>query len=93
MTYEKRMFILFEENNCPSDTIIFADNSEEKLLRYHKISITTDHPILKILLDNPLHYNLLYVSHLCEMGYNYLFTNKGVPSLGGVMVHMFLVVS
>jgi hypothetical protein len=25
-----------------------------------------------------LDYNLLSVSQLCEMGYNYLFTNKGV---------------
>jgi hypothetical protein len=33
---------------------------------------------LKVLLINSLDYNLLSVSQLCEIGYNCLFTNKGV---------------
>jgi hypothetical protein len=41
------MFTFFEENDCPSDTIIFDDNSEGKVLGYGKISITTDHSISK----------------------------------------------
>jgi hypothetical protein len=32
----------------------------------------------KVLLVDSLDYNLLSMSQLCEMGYNYLFTNKGV---------------
>jgi hypothetical protein len=78
MTVEKHMFTSFEENNCPSDTIMFDDNSERMVFRYGKITITTDYSILKVLLVDSLDYNLLSMSQLCEMGYNYLFTNKGV---------------
>jgi hypothetical protein len=72
------MFTSFEENNCPRDTIMFDDNSERMVFRYGKITITTDYSILKVLLVDSLDYNLLSMSQLCEMGYNYLFTNKGV---------------
>jgi hypothetical protein len=78
MTEEKHIFTSFEGNNCPSDTIIFGDNSEGKVLGYGKIAITTDHSISKVLLADHLDYNLLSVSQLCEMWYNCLFTNKGV---------------
>jgi hypothetical protein len=37
MTGEKHMFTSFEENDCPSDTIMFGDNSEGKVLGYGKI--------------------------------------------------------
>jgi hypothetical protein len=47
ITGEKHMFTSFEENNCPSDTIMFGDNSEVKVLGYGKIVITTDHSISK----------------------------------------------
>jgi hypothetical protein len=72
------MFTSFEENDCLSDTIMFGDNSEEKVLGYDKIAITTDHSISKVLLVDSLDYNLLSVSQLYEMGYNRLLTNKGV---------------
>jgi hypothetical protein len=78
MTREKNMFTSFEENDCPSDTIMFENNSEGRVLVYRKISITIDHSISKVLLVDYLDYNLLYVLQICEMGYNYLFTNKGV---------------
>jgi hypothetical protein len=61
MTGEKHMLTSFEENDCPSDAIIFDDNSERKILEYSKIVITTDHSILKILLVDSLKYNLLSV--------------------------------
>jgi transposase InsO family protein len=78
MTGEKHMFVSFEENDCPSDTIMFGDNSEGKVLGYGKIAFTTDHSISKVLLVDSLDYNLLSMSQLCEMGYNYFFTNEGV---------------
>jgi hypothetical protein len=78
MTREKNMFTSFEENDCPSDTIMFGNNSEGRVLVHGKISITIDHSISKVLLVDSLDYNLLYVLQICEMGYNYLFTNKGV---------------
>jgi hypothetical protein len=51
---------------------------KEKYLGYTKIAITTDHSVYKVLLVDSLNYNLLSISQLCEIGYNYLFTNKGV---------------
>jgi hypothetical protein len=78
MTGEKHMFTSFEENDCPSDAIMFGDNSEGKVLGYGKIAITSNHSISKVLLVDSLVFNVLSVSQLCEMGYNYLFTNKGV---------------
>jgi hypothetical protein len=78
MIGEKHMFTSFEENDCPSDTIMFGDNSKGKVLGYDKIAIATDHSICKVLLVHSLDYNLLSISQLCEMGYNCLFTNKGM---------------
>jgi hypothetical protein len=78
MIGKKEMFTSFEENDCSSDVIMFGDKSEGKILEYGKIAITTDHSISKVLLIDSLDYNLLSISQLYEMGYNYLFTNKGV---------------
>jgi hypothetical protein len=72
------VFTSFEENDYPSDIIMFGYNSEENVLVYGKIAITIDHFISKVLLFDSLDYNLLSVLQLCEMGYNCLFTNKGV---------------
>jgi hypothetical protein len=78
MIREKEIFTSFEENDCPSDTITFSNNSEGKVLGYGKIAITTDHSISKVLLVHLFDYNLLSISQHCEMDYNCLFTNKGV---------------
>jgi hypothetical protein len=43
-----------------------------------KIAISPDHSISNVFLVDSLDYNLLYVSQLCNMGYNCLFTNVGV---------------
>jgi hypothetical protein len=72
------MFTSFEKNNSTSDSITFKDNSEGKVLGHSKIAITIDHSISRVLLVESLNYNLLSVSHLCEMGSNCLFTNKDV---------------
>jgi hypothetical protein len=78
MTGERRMFTSFKKNECESDCITFGDNSQCQVLGFSKIAITTEHSISKILLVESLDYNLLSVLQLCERGYNYLFTNKGV---------------
>jgi hypothetical protein len=78
MTGKKETFTSFEENDCQSDTITFGENTKGKILGYGKIAITTDHSISTVLLVDSLDYNLLCISQLCEMGYNCLFTNKGV---------------
>jgi transposase InsO family protein len=72
------MFISFEKNDCLSDCIIFGDNSQGQVFSFGKIAITTEYSISKVLLVKSLDYNLLSVSQLCEMGYNCLFTDKGV---------------
>jgi hypothetical protein len=77
MTGERRKFISFKKNECESNCITFGDNSQAKVLRFGKIAITTEHFISKVHVE-PLDYNLLSVSQLCEMGYNCLFTNKGM---------------
>jgi hypothetical protein len=78
MTREKRIFTSFEKNDTTSDSITFGDNNQGKVLGHGKIDITTEHSISKIHLVESLHYNLLSVSQLCEMGYNCLSTNKGM---------------
>jgi transposase InsO family protein len=78
MMGERRMFTSFVKNECESDCITFGDNSQGQVLGFGKITITIKHSISKVLLVESLDYNLLSVSQLCEMGYNYLFTNKGV---------------
>jgi hypothetical protein len=78
MTGEKHIFTSLEENDCPSDTIMFGDNSEGRVLGYGKVAITIDYAISKVLLVDYLDYNLLSMSQLYEIGYNCLFTNKGV---------------
>jgi hypothetical protein len=78
MMGERRIFTSFEKNECESDCITFSDNSQGQVLGFGKIAITTEHSISKVLLIESLNYNLLSVSQICEMCYNYLFTNKGV---------------
>jgi hypothetical protein len=68
MIREKEKFTSFEENDCPSDTIMFGDNSEGSIHGYGKIAITTGHSISKVLLVDSLDYNLLSISQLCKMG-------------------------
>jgi hypothetical protein len=72
------MFTSFEKNVCLSDCITFGDNSQGQVLWFGKIAITTEHSISKVLLVELLDYNLLSILQLCDMGYNYLFTDKGV---------------
>jgi hypothetical protein len=75
------MFISFEKNECESDCIAFGDNSQGQVLGFGKFAITSEHSISKGLLVESLDYNLLSISQLCEMGYNCLFTDRGVTVL------------
>ena len=53
--------------------IIFPD-----VIGLSKVVITLEHSITDVLHVDSLGYNLLSVSQLCEMGFNCLFTDKGV---------------
>jgi hypothetical protein len=77
LTREKKKFTSFEKKVTTNDSITFGDNSQGNVLGHGIIDITTEHFISKVLVES-LDYNLLSISQLCEMGYNCLFTNKGV---------------
>jgi hypothetical protein len=74
MTGEKRMFSSYEKNKDPQRAITFGDGNQG----LGKIAISPDHYISNAFLVDSLYYNLLYVSQLCKMGYNCVFTEIGV---------------
>jgi hypothetical protein len=78
MTGEKKMFTSYVKNKDSQDTIIFGDGNQGKVKGLGKIAITSEHSILNVFLVESLGYNLLFVSQLCHMDYNCLFTNVDV---------------
>jgi hypothetical protein len=78
MTVKKKMFTSYVKNRDSQDTIIFGDGNQGKVKGLGKIAITTEHSISNVFLVESLRYNLLSVSQLCHMGYNFLFTNIDV---------------
>ena len=48
------------------------------MIGLYKVAITLEHSITNVLYVDSLSYNLLSISQLCEMCYNYLFMDKGV---------------
>jgi hypothetical protein len=71
---EKRMFSSYEKHDDPQRAITFEDGNQG----LGKISISSNHSIFNVFLVDSLDYNLLSVSQLCKMGYNYLFTDVGI---------------
>jgi hypothetical protein len=78
MMGEKKMFTSYVKNKDSQDTIIFGDGNQGKVKCLGKIAITSEHSISNVILVESLGYNLLFVSQLCHMGYNCLFTNVDV---------------
>ena len=72
------MFTSYVKNKDSQDTIIFGDGNQGKVKGLDKIAITNEHSISNVFLVESLGYNLLYVSQLCHMDYNCLFTNVDV---------------
>jgi hypothetical protein len=75
---EKKMFTSYVKNTDSQNSIIFGDGNQGKVKGLGKIAITSEHSISNVFLVESLGYNLLYVSQLCNMGYNCLFTNVDV---------------
>jgi hypothetical protein len=75
MTGAKRLFSSYEKNEDPQRVITFGDENKGLVKGLGKISISPDHSISNVFLVDSLDYNLLSVSQLCKMGYNYLFTD------------------
>jgi hypothetical protein len=78
MIGEKRMFSSYEKNIDPQRAITFGDGNQGLVKGLGKIAISPDHSISNVFLIESLGYNLLYVSQLCKMAYNCLFTNVDV---------------
>src|SRR5688500_19930349 len=76
MTGEKRMFSSYEKNQDPQRTITFGNGNQGLVKGLGKIAISPDHTISNVFLVDSLDYNLLFVSQLCQMGYNCLFTRS-----------------
>jgi hypothetical protein len=78
MTGEKRMFSSYEKSDDPQRAITFMDKNQGLVKGLGKIAISPDHCISNVFLVESVGYNLLSVSQLCKMGYNYFFTDVDV---------------
>jgi hypothetical protein len=72
------MFASYDKNEDPQRAITFGDGNQGLVKGLGKIAISPDHSISNVFLVDYLDYNLLFVSQLCKMGYNCLFTDVGV---------------
>ena len=72
------MFSSYSPMPQSNENIVFGDNLKGDVIGLGKVAITLEHSIINVLHVDLLSYNLLSVSQLCEMGYNCLFTDKGV---------------
>jgi hypothetical protein len=68
----------YKKNEDPQRAITFGDGNQDLVKGLGKIAISSDHFISNGFLVDSLDYNLLYVSQLCKMGYNCLFSDVGV---------------
>jgi hypothetical protein len=78
MIGEKKMFTSCDMIENPTERIAFGGNGGGTVVGLGKIAISINHSISDVYLVKSLDYNLLSVTHLWEIGYNYLFTNEGV---------------
>jgi hypothetical protein len=78
MLGEKRMFSSYETNDDPQVSITFGDENQGLVKGLGKIAISPDPSISNVFLVESLGYNLLSVSQLCKMDYNYLFIDVEV---------------
>jgi hypothetical protein len=72
------MYTSYVKNKDSHGTIIFEDGNQGKVKEIGKIVINTEHSISNVFLVESLGYTLLFVSQLCHIGYNCLFTNGDV---------------
>jgi hypothetical protein len=73
------------KNDDPQRAITFGDGNQGLVKGLGKIAMSPDHSISNVFLVESLGYNLLSVSQLCKMGYNYLFTDVDALDFKGVL--------
>ena len=78
MTGDRIMFFTYSPMSHSHDNIVFGDKSNGGVKGLGKVTITLDHTLSNVLHVDSLGFNLMSVPQLCEMGYNCLFTDKGV---------------
>jgi hypothetical protein len=78
MIGEKRMFSSYKKNDDPQRAITSGDGNQGFIKCLGKIAISSDHSISNVFLVHSLDYNLLFVSQLCKISYNCIFTDIGV---------------
>jgi hypothetical protein len=61
--------------------IVFGDSGKSEVIGIGNISITVHQSLSNVMLVDSLSYNLLFVSQLCGMGYDCLFTSVDVKIL------------
>ena len=72
------MFTSLDEEIDGQERITFGDNSKGKVQGLSKVAISNDHSISNMLYVASLSFNLLSVGQLCDLGFQYLFTEKEV---------------
>jgi hypothetical protein len=70
MTGEKKMFTSCDMIENPMERIAFGGNYGGTVVGLGKIAVSINHSISNVYSVEYLDYNLLFVSQLCEMGYN-----------------------
>lgn len=75
MTGKRSMFTSLDEEGGTRENIVFGDDGKGKV-GLGKIATSNNQSLSNVHLVNSLSYNLLSVSQLCKLGYNYLFTDK-----------------
>jgi hypothetical protein len=78
MTGEKDLFTSLELHDISKETIVFGDNRKRDVIGLGKIALSNDNSVSNVYLVKTMGNNLLFVSQLCDTGYNCLFTNEGV---------------
>ena len=78
MTGDPHMFTSLDKEVDGLERITFGDNSKGKVKGLGKVAILNDHSISNMLYVASLSFNLLSVGQLCDLVFQYLFTEKEV---------------
>jgi hypothetical protein len=81
MIGDPRMFTSLDEEVDCQEKITFGDNSKGKVQGLGKVAISNDHSISNMLYVTSLSFNLLSIGQLCDLGFQYLFTEKEVVNV------------
>jgi hypothetical protein len=73
MTGERSMFSSYLHLEEPKETIAYGGDSEGEVISVGDIPISQKYSITNVLHVDPLGYNLLLVSQLSEIGFDYHF--------------------